>query len=72
MKCILAEHTEDVATCRTRPHGCRLIHHHSTATQLAGTVHDVVHGIEGGLEEEAVIAAKQVLAHQMLYLSSTN
>lgn len=49
-------------------HGCVGLHHHRSATGLTGTVHNVGHEVQTGLQQQTVIAGKKLLIHQLFHL----
>lgn len=51
-------------------HGGVRLHHHSGATGLTGTVDNVSHEVQTGLQEQTIITSKQVLIHQLFHLKN--
>lgn len=58
-----AQRAKGILTSRADAHGRVWLHHDSGATGLAGTVDHVSHEVQGGLEQQTVVAGKQFLVH---------
>lgn len=66
-----AQGAERVLARRADAHGPVRLHHHSGAAGLPRAVDHVSHEVQGGLEQQTVVAGKQFLVHQLLYLQDT-
>ena len=57
---LLAEDTEDILTAWTTGHATLRVDDHRATTRLARAVEDVRHRLERRLQQEAIIAGKQL------------
>lgn len=53
-----AQCAKSITAGRANAHGCVRLHHHSSATGLTGTVDNVSHEVQTGLQEQTVITSK--------------
>lgn len=67
-----AQRAERVLTRRADAHGPVRLHHHSGAAGLPRAVDHVGHEVQGGLEQQTVVAGKQFLVHELLHLEDTD
>ena len=58
-----AQGTEGKIAVAADAHGTARLLHHSQLAGWAGAVHHIGHQVKGGLEEKAVITAKQLCFH---------
>lgn len=66
----LAQRAKGILADGTDAHGGVGLHHDRRAAGVARAVHNVSHEVQSGLEQQAVIAGKQLLVHQLLDLVS--
>lgn len=66
-----AQRAEGVLAHGADAHGPVRLHHHGRAARLPRAVDHVGHEVQGGLEQQTVVAGKQFLVHQLLDLRDT-
>lgn len=63
-----AQRAERVLTHRADAHGPVRLHHHGGAAGLPRAVDHVSHEVQGGLEQQTVVAGKQFIIHELFHL----
>lgn len=63
-----AQDTESKIAAGANAQGAAGLLHDGQLAARAGAVHHICHQVQGGLEEKAVVACKQVCIHQLLDL----
>lgn len=67
----LAQSAERVVAAGADAHGAARLLHDGCLAARPRAVHNVCHQVQGGLQQQAVIACKQLLSDQLLHLTKT-
>lgn len=67
----LTQSTESIVAAGADAHGAAWLLHDGCLAARPRAVHNICHQVQGGLQQQAVIACKQLLSNQLLHLTNT-